>query len=108
MLSRRKTALEYARDSQSSEPRANAYEDPAAILAKQEEQKAVWRILEALDPEIREILCLKYIQGNSYQEISQLLQVPRGTVMSRLFHARKAFRMQYLENEAAVRQQRGR
>ncbi len=108
MLSRRKTAMVYARDNQSAALCANTSADPAAILAKQEEQKAVWEALNALDPEFREILSLKYIQGTSYQEIARLLQIPRGTVMSRLFHARKAFRKQYLENEIAARQQRKR
>ncbi len=108
MLNRRKTALEYARHNQSAALCANTPADPAAILAKQEEQRAVWQALNALDPEIREILSLKYIQGHNYEELTRLLQVPRGTVMSRLFHARKAFRKQYLENETAARPQRKR
>ena len=37
----------------------------------------------------REIVTLKYLDGFSYDEIAGLLKIPRGTVMSRLFYARK-------------------
>lgn len=97
MLSRRKTILDYARENSSNAPVADTAADPAAILVKQEEQQIVWQTLNRLDPGSREILCLKYIQGKSYEEISRILQIPRGTVMSRLFHARKAFRREYPE-----------
>jgi len=105
MLSRRKTAIDYARKTANDHARenrlnaltANTAADPAAILAKQEEQQVVWKTLNRLDPEMREILCLKYIQEKSYEEISRILQIPRGTVMSRLYHARKAFRKEFPE-----------
>ena len=45
--------------------------------------------LLALTPEDRELITLKYLDGLSYQELAELLQIPRGTVMSRLFYARK-------------------
>jgi len=45
--------------------------------------------LLALTPEGRELITLKYLDGLSYQELAELLQIPRGTVMSRLFYARK-------------------
>jgi RNA polymerase sigma-70 factor (ECF subfamily) len=32
---------------------------------------------------------LKYLDGFSYDEIAELLEIPRGTVMSRLFYARR-------------------
>lgn len=97
MLSRRKTAMEYARNHSSEEANLNRFTDPAAILAEQEEQQAVWQTLNELEPDTREILCLKYIHGHRYEEIARLLQIPRGTVMSRLFQARKAFRKKYLK-----------
>ncbi len=37
----------------------------------------------------REILALQHFRGMSYDEIAELLQIPRGTVMSRLYYARK-------------------
>ena len=42
-----------------------------------------------LDPEDREIITLRHLDGLTYQELAERLQVPEGTVMSRLFHARK-------------------
>jgi RNA polymerase sigma-70 factor (ECF subfamily) len=53
------------------------------------EQIALETALLALSGEDREIITLKYLDGLSYTEIAEHLEIPRGTVMSRLFHARK-------------------
>ena len=45
--------------------------------------------LLTLSPEDRELITLKYLDGLSYQELAELLQIPKGTVMSRLFYVRK-------------------
>jgi RNA polymerase sigma-70 factor (ECF subfamily) len=37
----------------------------------------------------REILVLKHLDGWTYEELAVRLEIPRGTVMSRLFHARR-------------------
>ncbi len=37
----------------------------------------------------REVIILREIDGMSYEEMAEVLQVPKGTIMSRLFHARK-------------------
>ncbi len=42
-----------------------------------------------LKPNDREILILQHFQDCSYKEIAEILDIPIGTVMSRLFHARK-------------------
>jgi RNA polymerase sigma-70 factor (ECF subfamily) len=47
------------------------------------------RALESLPREDREIVSMKYLDGLSYDEIAAHLQIPQGTVMSRLFYARK-------------------
>ena len=52
------------------------------------------RALLELDPEDREIITLKHLDGLSYQELSARLGIPAGTVMSRLFHARSRLREQ--------------
>ena len=45
--------------------------------------------LARLTDEHRVIVLLREVEGMSYEEISETLGVPKGTVMSRLFHARK-------------------
>jgi RNA polymerase sigma-70 factor, ECF subfamily len=53
------------------------------------------RIREALDqltPEHRAVILLREVEGLSYDEISETLEVPRGTVMSRLHYARGRLR----------------
>lgn len=49
----------------------------------------IGRALELLTEDHRSILLLREVEGMSYEEISDTLGIPRGTVMSRLFHARK-------------------
>lgn len=68
--------------------------EDAQIIAPQsgvsaEERIALERALLSLSGEDREIITLKYLDGFSYDEIAGLLEIPRGTVMSRLFYARK-------------------
>ena len=57
--------------------------------AQSERILALENALRALDMEDREIVTLKYFDGLSYNELAERLQIPKGTVMSRLFHARK-------------------
>ena len=54
-----------------------------------EETIALQRALHSLDREDREIVTLKYLDGLSYDELAERLQITKGTVMSRLFHARR-------------------
>jgi RNA polymerase sigma-70 factor (ECF subfamily) len=49
----------------------------------------IGKALAELSEDHRTIVLLREIDGLSYEEISQVLEIPRGTVMSRLFHARK-------------------
>jgi len=48
--------------------------------------------LEQLTPEHRAVILLREVEGLSYDEISEVLQCPRGTVMSRLHYARNRLR----------------
>lgn len=54
-----------------------------------EERIALEKALLSLSKEDREIITLKYLDGLSYDEIAEYLEIPRGTVMSRLFHVRR-------------------
>lgn len=45
--------------------------------------------LAALPPLHRTVLALREVQGLSYEEIARAVRIPAGTVMSRLYHARR-------------------
>jgi len=99
VINRKKTAHKYRVSRQHEVDERSDYNDPSEELDKKEEKQQVWRILQSLQPDAREILIMKYVQGYHYDEISELLDIPRGTVMSRLYHARKAFRVSYLKEQ---------
>jgi RNA polymerase sigma-70 factor (ECF subfamily) len=65
---------------------------PESLLLAQANREMVRRALEELPVHFREILLLCEVEEMSYQEISETLSIPAGTVMSRLFRARKALR----------------
>ena len=59
----------------------------------------VMTVLQTISPAHREILVLREIRGLSYEEIAQVLEVPRGTVESRLSRARAEFREKLTRGE---------
>jgi len=67
-------------------------ENPSLLLEKDEVKEAVWSAVSVLEPHEREIIILRDFQELSYKEIADALDCPVGTVMSRLFHARKALK----------------
>ena len=99
MINKKKTIRKYETEKRFDSDFGQEKKTPSFILEKDKEQEVVWQILSLLNHEFREILILKYIQEKKYDEISTLLNIPRGTVMSRLYYARKAFREQYLTYE---------
>ena len=64
-------------------------QSPELLLERQLTREAVQRGLQALSEEQRQILLLREIQGLSYEEIAQALDLEEGTVKSRIFRARK-------------------
>lgn len=62
--------------------------NPQASLLKKELSAQISAALQQVPEKHRAILILREVEGLSYDEISQALEIPRGTVMSRLFHAR--------------------
>lgn len=73
-------------------PEPETTETPESILLVAREQERILTALEALPVHYREIVLLCDLEEMSYQEISQALGIPMGTVMSRLSRARKAMR----------------
>ena len=64
---------------------------PAASL-QPEDTLLLERALLKLSAEDRELITLRHLDGLSYDELAQRLEIPQGTVMSRLYHARKKLR----------------
>ena len=65
-------------------------ETPEAMLASKEIAQAVNAAIEALSDELRQAITLREIEGLSYEEISEAMNCPIGTVRSRIFRAREA------------------
>ena len=107
MLRRRKTRNDYSNAQQEKQnqtgSRALDESAPDAMAVRREEAQQVWAMLDELSAEHREILTLKYIHGFRYDEIAATLDIPRGTVMSRLYSARNAFRLRYTKDHSQSR-----
>ena len=65
---------------------------PEALLDRQESRQAVRQALTQLSDEHREVLLLRELEGLSYREIAQALDLEEGTVKSRIARARLALR----------------
>jgi RNA polymerase sigma-70 factor (ECF subfamily) len=63
--------------------------DPAVLAERGDLVEHVWRSVARLKPEEREVFVLREVEDCSYAEIAERLQIPQGTVMSRLFYARQ-------------------
>ena len=65
-------------------------ETPEALMASKEIAAAVNSAIEALSEDLRQAITLREIEGLSYEEISDVMNCPIGTVRSRIFRAREA------------------
>jgi RNA polymerase sigma factor (sigma-70 family) len=63
--------------------------DPESLVIQQQAVARVHRALAALSPDFREVMVLRELEGMSYKEIALVVNVPIGTVMSRLARARE-------------------
>ena len=69
------------------------YEDPDAKEKESKEMRVlVGEGINELTPKFREVILLYYFENFSYQEISDILQIPMGTVSVRLARAREALK----------------
>jgi RNA polymerase sigma-70 factor (ECF subfamily) len=65
---------------------------PGARMESDERAHEFWTAFKALSARDREILALRHFRELSYRDIASALAIPEGTVMSRLFHARRRLR----------------
>lgn len=70
---------------------------PAAGIEAEEQSRLVQEALETLPPALKEILLLAYFQRLSYAQIAEDLQIPLGTVKSRLHAAVATFSKRWTE-----------
>ena len=77
---------------QGFDPPDDCQEIPEELLIKKEEGTRVWRAMQLLDEKHRVVVVLRYSEGLSYEEIAQLLDIPLGTVRSRLNAAMSVLR----------------
>ncbi len=66
--------------------------DEAVILAPAGESGEIEQALQSLDAADRELITLRHLDGLSYAELAERLEIPIGTVMSRLYSARRKMR----------------
>ncbi len=64
---------------------------PEDLLDAAEQREMVRRVIEQLPPALRQVLLLGYFQQLPYKEIAEIVNVPVGTVKSRLHTALKRF-----------------
>ncbi len=63
--------------------------DPRANVLRRELAEKIQEALATIPEKHRTILVLREVEGLSYEELAERLGIHKGTVMSRLFHARK-------------------
>jgi RNA polymerase sigma-70 factor, ECF subfamily len=68
---------------------ASVGENPVESLERQELRQRVTTAIEGLPPDLKTVVLLREFEGLSYAEIARVIRRPIGTVMSRLFHARR-------------------
>lgn len=72
-----------------------SYDTPDTDLETAERAKQVFAALEHLGARDREVLTLCYLEDRSLSEAAEILDIPEGTVKSRLYTARERFRRRY-------------
>ncbi|MFN0111308.1 MAG: RNA polymerase sigma factor [Blastocatellia bacterium] len=82
------------------EPLADSFTVPPAVLMQAEFDE--W--LARLEPNERELVRLRFVEGLTYEELAVALGVPLGTVESRLFSVRKKL-LRIRQNQAGERKQ---
>jgi len=67
---------------------ADNHLNPERLLLKKTDNELVRQAVEELSPEFREAIVLREWEGLSYKQIATVVEIPEGTVMSRLARAR--------------------
>jgi RNA polymerase sigma-70 factor (ECF subfamily) len=71
---------------------ARPQSDPETLLLQTDDAALIARALSGLPDHFHQMLVLRELEGLSYRELSDIIGIPMGTVMSRLSRAREALR----------------
>ncbi|MFO0618380.1 MAG: sigma-70 family RNA polymerase sigma factor [Polyangiaceae bacterium] len=63
--------------------------DPVDVIRRREIAKRIQTALDALPHYHRAVILMREVEGMSYEEMASAMNVSKGTIMSRLFHARQ-------------------
>ena len=77
---------------------ADDADSPQETVERTEQQEAVQKALATLSEEYREVLLLRYMEELDYAEIAEVLQLPSGTVKSRINRAKAALKAALLKS----------
>ena len=78
-----------ARESDGSISSSHSVASPSKALERKQLYKQIMDALDELPADQKQVILLREVEGLSYKEISDIMGIPEGTVMSRLFYARK-------------------
>jgi RNA polymerase sigma-70 factor (ECF subfamily) len=79
--------------------------NPGKVVARMELSERIGAALAELPEYHRAVIVLREVEGLSYEEMAKVLRVPKGTIMSRLFHARRKMQERlegYLEGDLEI------
>lgn len=77
---------------ENTEPASDPHPGPAESMEKKEIRQHVQQALNRLDPEDAAVILLRDLQDVPYEEVARVLEIPIGTVKSRLHRARQALK----------------
>ena len=75
---------------------ADLEQEPSRVILREKFDEPVQKALDSLPPEFRAVLILSDVEEFSYEEISEMMETPIGTVRSRLHRARAMMRQKLL------------
>jgi RNA polymerase sigma-70 factor (ECF subfamily) len=79
--------------------------NPGKMVRRKELSNHIHAALQTLPEYHRAVILLREVEGLTYEEMANVLKVPKGTIMSRLFHARRKMQEQlkdYLEGDYEI------
>lgn len=78
-----------ARDEQGQVHEMHHADSPRKVVERKQLYGQIMDAMEQLPADQRQVILLRELEGMSYREISDVMEIPEGTVMSRLYYARK-------------------